>query len=345
MKKKIFLLFLLLILFLITSCADLSISLCKKTNIYGMTPTGRVDCVTDAAVSKVDYTICNKIQKERDELNTEFKDYINNDDIKLCYAEVSARMVDISVCDKIQLREKKKECYDEDSLFYIDVGLCKELKTQEERNKCFNELGLKNFEELGIKEQSISVCSKFDEQKTKDYCFSEIATRYEDESTCDLINDNEEKDKCYELVGVTSNDVSVCDKIQDQDDKNSCYLDVGVEKLDISICEKISNVNLKVFRNLTQLCIERITEKMNIQDLKKGLGVFHCDNILEPYDNAMCYFNIAVEKQNAEICQFIDSHPTQNECYMKIATIKKDISICDKMTPTAREECYNSLTE
>lgn len=57
-----------------------------------------------------------------------------------------------------------------------------------------------------------------------------------------------------------------------------------------------------------------------------------CENPGIPSE--LCYSNMALRKNEPEICNYIKNNESKYECYSKIAMNKKDVSICEKYFPS-----------
>lgn len=297
---------LLLILFLIiTKWTDLSILLCHNLPPGGWAPPGPGQCVTWEAVNQLDYSICHKIEKYFDYGYTGRYDY---DDVWDCYAEVSATKLDLSVCDEIQIEDKKKECLN-NFYFYHRINDCQDSKTQEEKgDKCFSELGIRSYNELGRRNKSFSICGMIKNEEGKDFCFRKLAQWSKDIFICGSIQDQDVRDSCYISLVTTKLDISDCSNITYSNYKYQCYLNIALEQSNSSVCVYIEDETFK-WRCYIDVAI-------------KKLDPLICENIIDESNKDLCYRWVAEEIPDISICDLIQSQRTKTSCYSSVTKLE-----------------------
>lgn len=81
----------------------------------------------------------------------------------------------------------------------------------------------------------------------------------------------------------------------------------------------------------------------------KPVDLAKCNSIQDLDERDFCYYNLAVETSDVEICDTIqnaDQHKLnqeyKNSCYRDVAEAKKDVAICEKIInrQTIKDVCY-----
>lgn len=144
----------------------------------------------------------------------------------------------------------------------------------------------------------------------------------------------------------TSSAKSLCDK---ESDKDACYKKNAIAKNDVSLCDLMSGTidtwgSLAVYqKNDCYTKIAVTTKSFQI-----------CDTKLK--SDPMCYNNVAVAIGDVSACDKVPQEGSyRNDCYVKIAQAKKDLSICYKIKNTTgnkygqdnsfweNEQCYSAV--
>jgi len=174
--------------------------------------------------------------------------------------------------------------------------------------------------------EALIVCQKIANSKSKDYC---IALIKGDFSICeDKLEEGLSKDTCYYSMANITKDISLCEKISYKD---FC---LAVLTGDYEKCKMTNNEDdcYKEIALLTKdfLGCERISDKkiFNICSAYTKLDVSFCEEFERMNDKEYCYINIAKVKGNSSLCDTIQSD--KKEMCIAIADRNKNNLDCAK---------------
>ena len=259
-----------------------------------------------------------------------------------------------------ELSEEEKENLDNDAFgkaMQSGEG-CEEIKYDEELKQACSDTLLYNS---GIQKNDERLCEKIKDSDLKnkcfDYIYSNIAAKTFDEDLCNKIKHLELKQNCLDRIqasfGRTAKSTETCEVVEDENLKQNClddfYFSHSIENLSPESCENIVDIELKerctktVAKNIevieiskTQVVREYQTseEKLAGCDQLSGVSADICKNEAN--------YNLALEKKDLSYCNAITDTDKQNQCirvqganinnyYLRQATSKKDPSLCSKV--------------
>jgi len=136
----------------------------------------KTKCYSFAAVLKKDYRYCNNlVSGDKDE----------------CYIKYSTATGDISVCDKIFLKNVNTySCYYEPALKFGRMSYCKYIDAQQ-RDWCYNNV-LHLSEKLDTTD-----CDDVPAYSWREECFMKLAEQENDKSYCDKLSSENNIQECY----------------------------------------------------------------------------------------------------------------------------------------------------
>jgi hypothetical protein len=126
----------------------------------------------------------------------------------------------------------------------------------------------------------------------------------------------EERAACFWDYGREMKTASACEGIDFSLGKDACYYGVAWEEPDAALCAKIMDAKYK------DLCFYIVAID--------GNGEL-CENIAGP-DRDICFMDTAVENDEPDLCESIESEDYKMTCYMDIALNTGDLSLCDKVS-------------
>lgn len=163
----------------------------------------------------------------------------------------------------------------------------------------------------------------------KDECYYVIGMNKKDDKLCLKINNEKKKNFCLIATGLV--DESICKGLYQTD----CYLSLAVAKRNEKLCDKIPYSIEK------DRCYQVVLSSKAISEQKEE----SCNNLNFEYRGG-CYYGIALDKKDENICQKIgDKHDLNyGKCFMNIAMIKLDENLCEKAYGS-EDICYFQLAE
>lgn len=177
------------------------------------------ECYRTIALSKKDYTLCEK-------LTLDYRDS--------CYEEIAKITKDPSICGRIEDPHDRSFCYHSlETEMPAELRRCEKIESIKDKKECYG-VQIMTAAGWGWENLSITKCEQIREQLGRDICLALLVTTNWgvgiDLDVCDQkIKGYEEKNLCYFHVALAQGDASLCEKIlvkteKDQQDKNRCYL-------------------------------------------------------------------------------------------------------------------------
>lgn len=165
---------------------------------------------------------------------------------------------------------------------------------------------------------------------------------FKDMSLCNQLTSKLEKEKCAAEIGrrLAVVELSV-DKCSDAGWlKNECIADVGIGKIDFGICEKIDNEVLRGSPNPKMRCYFGVATKKGdpqfCQEIRKIPIVIDFNRVeIEDYENR-CKEKYAASTGNVSICEDIKMEPNmisldKDKCYFSVASEGDNPDLCNKV--------------
>ncbi len=274
---------------------------------------------------------CERREEEGDE-SKKLKSY--------CYTDLAKKLNDIRFCDSVEDHDIKLQCKEGLMSKDITVEFCRSYTQEGWKIACIR----------GVAKRlnDTSICNKIEDEGSRESCIIydlEAVTSRED---CEKMKHY--KSNCYSALSKKINDSSLCDKVTDEYWKGECILRYATSKED---CEKIEGVTYD-FKN--QCITEHVTSIEDCEKIKR----WECYNNLAQKlkDPDICYriqtdslrenciSQVLALFPSLDDCEKIKSENTvlKATCYINIALIKKDVSICDKLEIN-KGYCYWKLAE
>jgi len=168
---------------------------------------------------------------------------------------------------------------------------------------------------------------------------------------------------CYTDLAVNLKNDSICDQLGNTDHRNSCHLDyaVSIENLDYCLNQSYADYCYKKFA-IGLLDIEickMIKSEFHISDCYESIAIKAKDPSLcaKTDDWAECEIKVHPDDLDISFCDKNKAdYETENtavigqkdQCYVQLATAKKDPSICGKLNPHETsfiENCYSTIAK
>ncbi len=177
-----------------------------------------------------------------------------------------------------------------------------------------------------------SQCDKIENQNFKESCIVNQVKENGDSALCDTFQNPQNKAYCQvsALIHNDINDSHTCNAINDTYWKNNCHAQMAVKYTVPAQCGFID------FEDQRRRCYQEIAYATNDPELCRWTVDLHYQ----------CVSKIAVALKDETICEKIFTNDAyyKARCYLKLAKIKDDVSICAKADyPKVREECQNSF--
>jgi hypothetical protein len=240
----------------------------------------------------------------------------------------------------IELSEEEKANLDNQAinsaLISGDLADCEKITYDEElKKKCMDNINYAGIIKSGDEKQ----CEKLFDEKLKQQCYDKIyfsaAMESFDPELCKKISDDAMKQNCMNqiqvVMGRTATSEKDCDGITDSALKQDCldnfYLSSGISGLDKTSCDKITDTSLK------NRCTETIAQNQKVIEISKAaVGA-------QPTTAA----------ETLKVCDTLSSDKVagcKNEANYNLAFEKKDLSYCNRITDSTKQEgCIKEQTE
>ena len=225
------------------------------------------------------------------------------------------------------------------------------------RQQCLDTL----YFNQALKSNDEKVCLQIVDKAMQADCLNRVylalATKNLDPALCDKITDDKIKQQCKDTLqatrGRTATSAKDCDPIQDEKLKQICLDEFGyaqsVKALDANSCDKILDPELKsrcsttVASNIRAIDLgKKMITQANVttEEKLKGCGSLTGDAVTQCQNQAN--FDLAAEKKDLSFCNQIKDPATQKNCletqsvainsfYLRLATFKKDPTLCAKI--------------
>jgi len=183
-------------------------------------------------------------------------------------------------------------------------------------------------------------------------CFEDLAVKAKDPDICDNVEDIQEEgyggnDKLFVNKGVClayvanelDYDFELCERVKDVTEQyETCYGIIAQKKAgeegDIQICEDLVEKSYDWYDNCLAATVEEEEDLVVCDRLGEDLEIEDCKNI--------AYLNLAMEKEDMEFCNKIDSSALTSFCVGTYAKHAEDLSVCDTFdADQSLCVCYN----
>ncbi|MEK7658975.1 MAG: hypothetical protein AAB352_03875 [Patescibacteria group bacterium] len=205
---------------------------------------------------------------------------------------------------------------------------------------------------------NLGECEKKIDEHSINLCYESLAVEESNISICDKISNSSNpniktlcKDGVNQRLAIINEDTSYCEKITTRGSKSVCVNAIAVLKNDISLCDKSDMdtciAKIAQNRNDSQLC-----EQVQSQTFKDVCFSVIGQNLVDSAlcekagtQKDFCYSKVAVLKEDLTLCnKLTDKQYDEPFCYLRVAEKKKDTSICQMITvDSIKENCLNNL--
>ena len=316
---------------------------------------------------------CKQIQAAQDTKNLDVLDYKT-----LCYLEANKTIKDVKICDQMDDKFKfyKDMCYAYLAFELNNAELCK--KTEGDsysyyESICYGAL-IPKLADYNDCEKLVYYHENREVKQIKESCYLYFANKLKNPDLCAKTSEYEIYG-CYADLSKSLKDETICDKAQDQEIKQSCrnsyFEDLSLEEKDINLCEKIQNNENNTFwytekdgcyfqfiQNKESIDY-KICEKMHDSHSKNVCRYWISANLGDlsacegAEDNRQCLLivegklkDIAIEKQDINICDNLSDTGIKNSCYLSfVGNGSKDIKICEKIQEESKYITINSTKD
>jgi len=197
--------------------------------------------------------------------------------------------------------------------------------------------------------EKISDCGEISNEDSRKLCYHETIESnelYSKEApyewgeiydTLDECEEQSDKENCYltflQYLGLTPS-LQDCKKFsKEKESRQRCeymyYYSRAIKYADPDECENIKDVNSKDY------CYrESAIEPADCEKISKGSS-----------NQGICYYAFAVELNNLSLCECIATENRKDLCYQDIASLRKDASICEKISHEGllKDICYRRV--
>ncbi len=188
-----------------------------------------------------------------------------------------------------------------------EVGPGSEIAYQEIAMK--NKIALQN--ELAVFEKESDLLDEVIETKNyalcegadkPSFCLDFVALLTEDADFCNKILEESEKERCLSELAKQTGNYEICDNIKDRILKNHCLIGAYNNLSDETACELLDKDLIPVTKDQ---CYFKTAMNKKEESLCKSAGEF----------SNSCYYTLAIEKGNMEICDEVTDSDLRNYCY------------------------------
>ncbi|MBU0763079.1 MAG: hypothetical protein KKD39_08645, partial [Candidatus Altiarchaeota archaeon] len=271
-----------------------------------------------------------------------------------CWYDTAIETKDISLCEKIAAGPTKESCYSVIGMRLQDETICAKITDLSRRDGCYTN--------ISITSKNPQLCNKVGSDTWRaQFCLYPLALLLKDRKICEMIPELEKlnyREACFRKMSELMQDATLCDKLEDQKDIDICKLEAGMKNNDTNTCLSITNTTRKdqclrnVGSNLKDLSICNMIGN-NLDRLTCSLRATPTDyNLCSQYENIdgknSCYSRIAIDTNNSNLCQYIESSrlPPKDYCYEAIAKTTGDVNLCEKIEDSNRKiSCRGSIKE
>lgn len=284
-----------------------------------------------------------------------------NENLLAVYQKPTNKPDPVELCEKISFGNDKYTCL---ALVNKDELICDKISETYARDRCYKS----TFEAKGV--SSSSVCEKLESAFSKEKCFDELGVKMLDPLLCEKAKSICEEevqsgrtdtvciaDGCLSEVAQAKKDITICEKIDDKYYKNvSCYIGIAEETRDYSACGKIEkdlDVGLNAPPGTTgsdviNICNQRVKNAIAKNKAKSENNISYCKEIKsvnEGWDiSEDCYYEIATDKKDISVCKKITNESKQAECIAVINNPHACARVADGgccSTLSFRQSCFN----
>ncbi|MDO8428132.1 MAG: hypothetical protein Q7S92_02870 [Candidatus Diapherotrites archaeon] len=194
------------------------------------------DCLSRAAVSLQDFSICRGLTIETKE--------------RTCYANTVNGLTESSqesTCDSIRLADYKSDCYNKVALNLKAPDTCTKISDTNQRETCYKDIALTTLD--------YNICKKVTSYVIMQrQCFIDIGVQGKITESCDLVDDVVKYLQCFTDSALALDDITTCNKIETYQLvgayssyplRSLCMKNFALEKNNRSLCTQIVSTPVK----------------------------------------------------------------------------------------------------
>lgn len=256
---------------------------------------------------------------------------IENNDKEVCYLILAQMKTDYSLCENIENKNFQEWCrtwaYFEEARIKKDVKICDNIIHKQVTPSCYNAI-------LDARPDIVS--EKYLPYYYHDYNIKPFYRILE----CERNIDNEyNKEKCYELQTERLGDSLLCDNLKNIDGRDRCLYSFAKENPDITLCERMFDgiscyISVAVKKQDVLIC-DLIKDQEEVSSCKRALlfsqGDIESCEIAGDYEKDSCFYLLATQLHNPNICQRVENSYTRNTCYNEGARDTHDPVFCERI--------------
>jgi hypothetical protein len=183
-------------------------------------------------------------------------------------------------------------------------------------------------------------CENISDFQVKSECYQELV-KERDMTVCGTIQNQFEKEMCYssvlEIINIS--DINACHRLLNQDDKSACYTIVARTTEDPPVCEMVQDVAQKDF---CYLIVAKASQDLSACDRIRAGNLPEELQVTKEY----CYMGVALVKKEPSICESLQNN--QDLCYYLVAKARQDPALCDiisddKASEVTMYDCYTDI--
>jgi hypothetical protein len=200
------------------------------------------------------------------------------------------------------------------------------------------------FEKIALRTNNYRICEEIPapiKSPVRNYCYFTVAVKTRNQSLCENIENlgtyaDIDKNYCRALA---SRDISLCKEVSSDDFKGYCninlLMDTAAKTGNLTICEQLGIEHIE-YKNSCYIKVALFSNDERI-----------CDYIPTDESLANRIANIeckAMVRENSSVCEVLDNVVDRDNCFSKVAYVKQDISICDKIERYfIKQECVEEI--
>lgn len=222
-----------------------------------------------------------------------------------------------TACSQLPTSGLQNLCYADVAVVERDEQLCERIGTKLMRENC--------FAKVAVEKQDRTLCDRFTQTEFNKYCVDAVklaeARSQRNSKICESITEQSLRDACVSSVAKATQNIELCNSVTGLISQATCFIHFAVTYSDLAICDKIRTDSTT---NWQGKCY---------RDVIAARGdASQCESYSDIFDPIRCRFDVALAVQNPKPCELEPDEDFRSTCYLEIATMKLDRTLCEKMT-------------
>jgi len=286
-----------------------------------------------------------------------------------CFMDLAKKRKDFLLCDEVKSKYTRNSCYmelnfsDQNTSFCFklkdlsknvlqkclsetrhDVNSCMEMKSYIDKNECIIN--------VAVIKKDPSLCDLIEMPKynistltgptwEKDICMYEIAKASGDVSICRAITDKRWIKNCNQIIETNDQEISLegCRQLKDGQGtwraQSACFLQLAQKEKDQEICKQVKSKDLR-YETSRDNCYRLMAIEMNDGNI--------CEDIDSDNMKDWCKYDIARMENSETACQEIENKMTKHLCYFSLAKENINLNLCSKINDLEiKEKCIHAV--